>query len=133
MSYFSTFFWVSFFMQDVQRLSSLQVGIRLLPQAVAGLILSPIIGFWMHKIPNQIILVAAALCQVGASVLLLFLRDNSNYFLCLFPSLILSTLSMDWVRNVGAVSLFSSAVELLKVAKCFFPMSIGPQCSSPPP
>lgn len=91
-------------MQDVQGLSSLEVGIRLLPQAITGLILSPMIGCWMHKIPNQFILIAAALCQVGASVLLLFLREHSNYFAYLFPSLILSTLSMDWVRNVGAVS-----------------------------
>ncbi|ROV91352.1 hypothetical protein VMCG_09694 [Cytospora schulzeri] len=102
MSFFSTLFWVSFFMQDVQRLSSLQVGIRLLPQAVTSLLLSPLVGCWMHNIPNQFILVAAAMCQIGASLLLLFLREHSNYFAYLFPSLILSTLSMDWVRNVGA-------------------------------
>ncbi|ROV99571.1 hypothetical protein VPNG_07726 [Cytospora leucostoma] len=102
MSFFSTLFWVSFFMQEVQGLSSLQVSIRLLPQAVTGLLLSPMIGWWMHKIPNQFILFAAALCQMGASVLLLFLREHSNYFTYVFPSLILSTLSIDWVRNVGA-------------------------------
>ncbi|KUI56618.1 hypothetical protein VP1G_04041 [Cytospora mali] len=83
-------------------LSSLQVGIRLLPQAVTGLILSPMIGCWMHKIPNQVILVLAALCQIASSVLLIFLRENSNYFAYAFPSLVLSTLGMDWVRNVGA-------------------------------
>ena len=92
-------------MQDVQGLSPLQVGIRLLPQAVTGLLLSPIIGCWMHKIPNQFILAAAALCQVGASVLLVFLQEHSSYFAYIFPSLILSTLGVDWVRIVGAVSL----------------------------
>lgn len=106
MSYFSTLFWVSFFMQDVQKLSSLEVATRLLPQAVTGLLLSPMIGLWMHKISNQFILVAAAVCQLGAGVLLVFLREHSSYFAYVFPSLILSTLSMDWVRNVGAVSLF---------------------------
>lgn len=106
MAFFSTLFWVSFFMQDVQALSSLEVGVRLLPQAVTGLLLSPVIGFWMHRIPNQFILVAAAVCQIGAGVLLLFLRGHSNYFMYVFPSLVLSTLSMDWVRNVGAVSLW---------------------------
>lgn len=110
MSSFSTLFWVSFFMQDVQGMSSLQVGIRILPQAFTSLVLSPMIGFWMHNIPNQLILVAAALCQVGASVLLLFLRSHSNYFAFVFPSLVLSTLSMDWVRNVGAVSPYGQLI-----------------------
>lgn len=91
-------------MQDMQNLSPLEVGVRLLPQAVTGLVLSPIVGCWMHRVNNALILVAAAALQAGASIVVLFLRRNSNYFAFIFPSLILSTLSMDWVRNVGAVS-----------------------------
>lgn len=104
MAFFSCLFWVSFFMQDMQNLSPLEVGVRLLPQAVTGLILSPVIGCWMHRVNNALILAAAAALQAGASILLIFLRSNSSYFAFIFPSLILSTLSMDWVRNVGAVS-----------------------------
>lgn len=66
----------------------------------------------MHKIDNMFNLVAAALFQTGAGALLLFLRSDSNYFAFIFPSLILSTLGMDWVRNVGAVSLFPFSINL---------------------
>lgn len=91
-------------MQDVQQLAPLEVGLRQLPQAVTGLVFSPIVGCWMHKIDNMFFVVAAALCHVCAGTLLLFLQQDSNYFAFIFPSMILSTLSMDWVRNVGAVS-----------------------------
>lgn len=104
MAFFACLFWLSFFMQDMQNLTPLEVGIRLLPQAVTGLMLSPVIGCWMHKVNNTLILAAAAALQAVASILLLFLKDDSNYFALIFPSLVLSTLSMDWVRNVGAVS-----------------------------
>lgn len=104
MASFSSLFWASFFMQDVQKLNPMEVGIRLLPQAATGLILSPLVGFWMHKIDNLLVIMVAALCQFGASVLLACVRQDSNYFVYVFPSLVLSTLSMDWVRNVGAVS-----------------------------
>lgn len=92
-------------MQDMQNLNPFEVGVRLLPQAVTGLVLSPVIGCWMHRVNNALILAAAAVLQAGASILLLFLKSDSNYFAFIFPSLILSTLSIDWVRNVGAVSL----------------------------
>lgn len=104
MAFFSCLFWLSFFMQDMQSLNPLEVGVRLLPQAITGLILSPVIGCWMHRVNNALILAAAAVLQAGASILVLFLRNDSNYFAFIFPSLVLSTLSMDWVRNVGAVS-----------------------------
>lgn len=104
MAFFSCLFWLSFFMQDMQKLTPLEVGVRLLPQVVTGLVLSPVIGCWMHRVNNSLILAAAAALQAGASILVLFLRSDSNYFAFIFPSLILSTLGMDWVRNVGAVS-----------------------------
>lgn len=91
-------------MQDVQQLSPLEVGVRQLPQAVTGLMVSPIIGCWTHKIDNMVIIVAAALGQAGAGALLLSLQPDSNYFAFIFPSLILSALGMDWARNVVAVS-----------------------------
>lgn len=90
-------------MQDVQNLNPLQVGVRLLPQAGTGLLLSPLVGCWTHKINNSLVLLAAASCQCGASVLLVWVDKDSNYFAYILPSLILSTLSMDWVRTIGAV------------------------------
>lgn len=104
MAFSASLFWITFFMQDIQRLNPLEVGIRLVPQAVTGLVLSPLVGCWMHKVDNLFVLMVAALCQFFASILLACVRQNSNYFVYIFPSLILSTLSMDWVRNVGAVS-----------------------------
>lgn len=109
MAFFSSLFWVSFFMQDMQQLSPLEVGVRQLPQAITGLIFSPVVGCWMHKIDNMFILVAAALCQASSGALLLFIQPDSSYFAFIFPSMILSTLGVDWARNVGAVSRQTSA------------------------
>lgn len=104
MAFHASLFWIIFFMQDIQRLNPLEVGIRMVPQAVTGLVLSPLVGCWMHKVDNLFVLMVAAVCQFGASVLLACVRQDSNFFVYIFPSLILSALSMDWVRNVGAVS-----------------------------
>lgn len=104
MAHFSTLFWISFYMQDIQGLSPLDVGVRLLPQAIIPMVISPTMGSWMHKINNFWIMMVAALCQLGSSILLACVRQDSSYFVFIFPSLILSTLCMDCVRNVEAVS-----------------------------
>ncbi|KAF2965693.1 hypothetical protein GQX73_g7888 [Xylaria multiplex] len=108
MSFYSQLFWVSMFMQQVENLNSFEVAVRLLPQALVGLLLSPLVGLFMHAIPGTALLTFAALALVLSNIFLVFLRHNSHYLLWIFPSLMLSTIGMDWVMNVGSLHILSS-------------------------
>ncbi|KAI0972358.1 major facilitator superfamily domain-containing protein [Xylaria arbuscula] len=108
MAFYSQLFWVSMFMQQLENLNSFEVAVRLLPQALVGLLLSPLVGLFMHAIPGTALLAFAALALVISNIFLVFLRHGSNYLLWLFPSLMLSTVGMDWIMNVGSLHILSS-------------------------
>ncbi|KAI0911246.1 major facilitator superfamily domain-containing protein [Ustulina deusta] len=108
MAFYSQLFWVSMFMQQLENLNSFEVAVRLLPQALVGLLLSPLVGLFMHAIPGTALLVFAASALVLSNIFLIFLRHNSHYLLWIFPSLMLSTVGMDWIMNVGSLHVLSS-------------------------
>ncbi|KAI8625690.1 MFS general substrate transporter [Xylariaceae sp. FL1651] len=108
MAFYSQLFWVSMFLQQVESLNSFEVAVRLLPQALVGLLLSPLVGLFMHAIPGTGLLAFAASALVLSNIFLIFLRHDSHYLLWIFPSLMLSTVGMDWVMNVGLLHILSS-------------------------
>ncbi|KAI0383239.1 MFS general substrate transporter [Hypomontagnella monticulosa] len=108
MSFYSQLFWVSLFMQDLEGLQPFDVAVRLLPQALMGLLFSPLVGLIMHRIPGTVLLAVASFALVVSNVLLVFLRQGSNYLVWIFPSVMLSTLGMDWIMNVGSLYILSS-------------------------
>ncbi|KAK7754859.1 hypothetical protein SLS62_003173 [Diatrype stigma] len=95
------------FMQDMQGLTPLAVAARLLPQALVGLVVSPLVGFIMHKVPGTVLLVIAGISLFLSNILLVFVRHDSNYFSWIFPSLMMSTVGMDWIINVGSLYVLS--------------------------
>jgi MFS family permease len=103
MAYYSSVFWVSMFLQNVQNYEPFDTSVRLLPQALMGLFFSPLVGLILHQVPGTILLVVAGLFSVLSNVLLIFLTPESNYFSLIFPSLLLATLGMDWTMNIGSV------------------------------
>ncbi|KAI8960991.1 MFS general substrate transporter [Daldinia sp. FL1419] len=108
MSFYSQLFWVSLFMQDLEGFRPFDVAVRLLPQALVGLVLSPLVGLIMHRVPGTVLLGVAAASLVVSNVLLIFLRQGSNYLVWIFPSIMLSTIGMDWIMNVGSLYILSS-------------------------
>ena len=104
MAFHSQLFWIAIFMQHLQGLTPLDVAARLLPQALVGLLISPLVGLIMHRITGTALLAVGGLALLISNILLVFVRDASDYFVWVFPSLILSTLGMDWIVNVGSVS-----------------------------
>ncbi|KAK5634340.1 hypothetical protein RRF57_010055 [Xylaria bambusicola] len=108
MSFYSQLFWVSMFMQQLENLNSFEVAVRLLPQALVGLLLSPLVGLFMHAIPGTGLLVCAASVLVLSNIFLIFLHHDGHYLLWIFPSLMLSTIGMDWIMNVGSLHILSS-------------------------
>ncbi|KAI1380718.1 MFS general substrate transporter [Hypoxylon crocopeplum] len=134
MSFYSQLFWVSLFMQDLEGLKPFDVAVRLLPQALMGLMFSPLVGLIMHKVPGTVLLAVAATALVVSNVLLVFLRQGSNYLVWIFPSVMLSTIGMDWTMNVGSLYILSSlplkhhsiGASLLQTASRFaVPLGMG--------
>ncbi|KAK8056462.1 MFS general substrate transporter [Apiospora rasikravindrae] len=107
-AFYSGVFWISTYLQRIEGLSPFDVAVRLLPQALMGLFFSPVIGLFMNKVSGTAILTVAAFCSVTSNALLVFLRPGSNYFIWVFPSLLLSTVGMDWTMNVGSIFILSS-------------------------
>lgn len=92
------------FMQQLQHLEPLDVALRLLPQALVGLLLSPLVGLILHRVPGTTLLLAAVSSLALSNIPLIFLKPDSNYFASVLPSLVMCTLGMDWVLNIGSVS-----------------------------
>ena len=115
MAFHAQLFWIAVAMQHLQGRTPLETAARLLPQALVGLVVSPLVGLVMHRVPGTALLFAGAAALVLSNVLLMLLhratggvdgaRDATDgYFIYVFPALILSTLGMDWIVNVGSVS-----------------------------
>ncbi|KAK8026995.1 hypothetical protein PG991_004051 [Apiospora marii] len=107
-AFYSGVFWVSTYLQEIEGLSLFEAAVRLLPQALMGLFLSPLVGLFMDKVSGTSILVAAALCSVMSNAILVFLRPRGDYLVWILPSLLLSTVGMDWTMNVGSLFILSS-------------------------
>ncbi|KAI1133600.1 major facilitator superfamily domain-containing protein [Nemania abortiva] len=108
MSFQATGFWVAFFMQQVQRLSTLNVAVRLLPMAVAGLIWNIIAGRILHKVNNTLIMIFGAVSYLGAALLFSFMGPDSNYWAFIFPALVLNVAGADLQFNVANMYVLQS-------------------------
>jgi len=100
MAFLSSNFWVAFFMQDLQRLAPLDVAVRLIPQAVAGLFCNFVAGAILHRVNNTILITIGSASYVGSNVLLALMKPESSYWAFIFPSLILSVFGADFYFNV---------------------------------
>lgn len=97
-------FWLSFFMQKVQRLEPLTVAVHILPQAIAGLTCNIIAGSVLHRINNTLLLVLGSCAYIVSNVLLAVMKPDSSYWGFIFPSLVLSVVGADFQFNIANVS-----------------------------
>jgi Na+/melibiose symporter-like transporter len=104
MSFIAAQFWLSFFMQEVQRLTPITVAVHLLPQAIAGLIYNVIAGSVLHRINNTLLLVLGSSTYLASNVLLALMKPDSLYWAFVFPSIILAVVGADFQFNVANVS-----------------------------
>jgi hypothetical protein len=101
-------FWIPLFMQTTWNFTPMESAVHMVPQAVAGLLLSPSIGLFIDGVKETHILAVSALFQLGACVPLLFLQGQSSYWAFIVPTLVLSTVATDWSCNVTTVSTLTS-------------------------
>lgn len=96
-------------MQRVQGHSPLSVAVRLLPEAIAGLLVNIVAGLTLHNINNKLIMGVGTLAYTISSILLSLMSAESSYWAFIFPSIILSVIGADMQFNVANVSLTFSA------------------------
>jgi hypothetical protein len=105
MSFITNQFWISLYMQDVQHLSPLIIAVRLLPQALVGMLWSYIGQSLMSKIPGRIIMGIGGIAYLVGATLQIFVKENTSYWMFLFPSLCITVIGADFQFIVSNVRL----------------------------
>jgi nitrate/nitrite transporter NarK len=111
MSFSTSAFWLSLYMQNVLKFSALKVAIRLLPQAIAGILVNIVAGFVLHRVDNKLLTGIGALSYLGSVLLLALMKEASSYWVFIFPSLLLSVIGADLQFNVANVSCTLPSVQ----------------------
>jgi predicted MFS family arabinose efflux permease len=104
MSFSTSAFWLSLYMQNVLRFSALEVAIHLLPQAIGGILVNIVAGLILHRVNNKLLTGIGALAYLGSVILLVTMKEGSSYWAFIFPSLLLSVIGADLQFNVANVS-----------------------------
>ncbi|KAI1113136.1 major facilitator superfamily domain-containing protein [Nemania sp. NC0429] len=108
MSFQATGFWIAFYMQQVQRLSTLSVAVRLLPMAIAGLLWNILAGRILHRVNNTLLMIFGAVSYLAAALLFSFMGPDSNYWAFVFPALVLNVAGADLQFNVANMYVLQS-------------------------
>ncbi|KAF7880260.1 uncharacterized protein EAF01_012021 [Botrytis porri] len=96
MSFITNEFWIALYMQDVQHYTPLQIAARMLPQAVAGVFWS-FLGQWLiQKMHGTIVMGIGSLMYLAGAILLLFIEEDTSYWLFLFPALVITVIGADF-------------------------------------
>lgn len=111
MSFSTSAFWLSLYMQNVLKFSALKVAIHLLPQAIAGILVNIVAGFVLHRVDNKLLTGIGALSYLGSVLLLALMKEASSYWAFIFPSLLLSVIGADLQFNVANVSCTLPSVQ----------------------
>lgn len=104
MGFTASGFWIAYYMQQLQKLSTLTVAVHLLPMAIAGLLWNVVASRILHVVNNTLIMVFGGVCFLAASLLFSFMGPDSSYWAFIFPALILNVAGADLQYNVGNVS-----------------------------
>lgn len=103
MSFTTSAFWLSLYMQNVLGFSPLTVAIHLLPQAIGGIVVNIIAGLILHRVNNKLLTGIGALAYLCSAILLATMKKESSYWAFIFPSLLLSVIGADLEFNVANV------------------------------
>ncbi|KAK6608084.1 MFS-type transporter C1683.03c-like protein 1 [Botrytis cinerea] len=96
MSFITNEFWIALYMQDVQHYTPLQIAARMLPQAVAGVFWS-FLGQWLvQEVHGTIVMGIGSSMYLAGAILLLFIKEDTSYWLFLFPALVITVIGADF-------------------------------------
>ncbi|KAK5125375.1 hypothetical protein LTR85_000484 [Meristemomyces frigidus] len=83
------------YFQRIMGVTPLQVVAWYTPLGVAGLLLSIIEGFILHRVPGRVLLIISAVGALGSQLLLALVPVGGSYWAWIFPATILSTIGID--------------------------------------
>lgn len=107
MSFITNEFWIALYMQDVQHYTPIQIAARMLPQAVAGVFWS-FLGQWLvQEVHGTIVMGIGSSMYLAGAILLLFIKEDTSYWLFLFPALVITVIGADFQFIVANVSFLS--------------------------
>ncbi|TAQ84782.1 hypothetical protein B7494_g6888 [Chlorociboria aeruginascens] len=96
MSFITNQFWISLYMQDIQKYTPLHIAATLLPQAVVGILWSYIGQSLVTKVSGTILMGIGACSYLVGAILLIFIREHSSYWAFLFPALLITVIGADF-------------------------------------
>ena len=118
MSFTTSAFWLSLYMQNVFKFSALKVAVHLLPQAIGGIIVNIIAALVLHRVNNKILTGIGALAYLCSAILLATMKQESSYWGFIFPALLLSVIGADLQFNVANVSSSPPDLISLNISRC---------------
>ncbi|KAK2923220.1 Major facilitator superfamily [Fusarium oxysporum f. sp. vasinfectum] len=89
--------------QEIQYLSAVDAGIRILPSTVVGLGLNLMTGLIVHKIPAVWLVAASSLLSSGSPLLMAVINPSWSYWVGAFFAQILLPFSIDVLFTVGLI------------------------------
>jgi hypothetical protein len=118
MSFITNQFWISLYMQQIQKLAPLHIAVRLLPQAIAGIAWSFIGQYLASRMNGTVIMGVGAFAYLVGATLLIFIREHTSYWTFLFPALCVTVLGADFqfiISNVCADSFSKLEVQVTRL------------------
>ncbi|EGU76495.1 hypothetical protein FOXB_12995 [Fusarium oxysporum f. sp. conglutinans Fo5176] len=93
----------SLYFQEIQYLSAVDAGIRILPSTVVGLGLNLMTGLIVHKIPAVWLVAVSSLLSSGSPLLMAVINPSWSYWVGAFFAQILLPFSIDVLFTVGLI------------------------------
>jgi MFS family permease len=93
------------YFQNIMGATPLQVVAWFTPVAVGGIVLNVLEGYLLHLVPGHFLLIVAGAGAVGSPLLLALVPVGGSYWAWVFPSCVLTTMSIDLSYTVICVFL----------------------------
>ena len=109
---------LSFFFQDVQRLSALQAALRFLPAPISGVLINLIMGLIIHRVRADWIVITAPIISCIAPLLMAIVNPQWLYWACAFPAIFLNPMAegaLFTTSNLLITSVFPEKRKLWQV------------------
>ncbi|KAI7041609.1 putative transporter [Hortaea werneckii] len=101
-------FFIALYFQDVWHQSAIMVAVRLLPMAIAGILVNLVAGLVLHRVSNKLLMLIGTSGYAAAFILLSVQRHDTSYWALCFPAFILLVVGADLEFNVANMYVMSS-------------------------
>ena len=93
------------YFQNIMGPEPLQIVAWWTPIIIGGLILSTLVGFFLHLVPGCLLLIVSCLGAIGSELLVAQVPEGGNYWAWIFPSCLLGTVGIDFAYHPMSVFL----------------------------